>query len=189
MLHDMSHMYALKSVIEDLLGSRAWYDLKETTSVATWRKYVFKLFDAIELSVKTTILIRDDDWMQEVQENIKHGRELGKIAKNTDDLIAALTATLLRQVFLQLGSCPSRKTVQSAPLKAQHWDFSGFRSVQIVQTPQQREMLLLSKQRRKIGAERQRDLEAEFRKSETTISYAEWCEEHEPSHVGRVSKA
>lgn len=177
MRHDMSHMYALKSVIEDLLGSRAWYDLKETTSLTKWRKYVFKLFDAIELSVKTTILIRDDDWMQEVQGNIEHGRELAKIAKDTDDLIAALTATLLRQVFLQLGSCPSRKSVQSVPLKAERWDFSGFRSVQIVQTPKQREVLFLSKQRRRIGAERQWDLEAEFRRSGTTLSYEAWCKE------------
>ena len=81
MLHDMSHMSPLKSVIEDFLGSRARYDLKETTSLATWRKCVFKLFGAIALSVETTILIRDDDWMQDVQENINHGRELGKIAK------------------------------------------------------------------------------------------------------------
>ena len=126
MRHDMSHMYALKSSIEDLLGNRAWIELKETTSAATWRRYVLKLLDAIELSVETTILIKEEEWLQEVRSNLEHGRELARIAKTPEDAIAALSATLLRQVFLQLGSSPSRKTATSVPLKPQNWDFSGF---------------------------------------------------------------
>ncbi len=175
MRHDMSHMYALKSSIEDLLGNRAWLELKETTSTTSWRRYVFKLLDAIELSVETTVLIMDEEWMQEVRSNLNHGRELTQIAKSPEDAIAALSATLLRQVFLQLGSAPTRKTAESVPLKPQNWDFSGFRSVQYVQSPRQKEDLLLSKQRRAIGFEAQLDLQAEHRQSRSKLPYSAWC--------------
>jgi hypothetical protein len=173
--HDMSHMYALKSSIEDLLGNRAWLELKETTSTTSWRRYVLKLFDAIELSVETTVLIKDEEWMQEVRSNLNHGRELTRIAKNPEDAIAALSATLLRQVFLQLGSAPSRKTAASVPLRPQNWDLSGFRSVQYVQSPRQKEDLFLSKQRRAIGFEVQLDLQAQYRQSRSKLPYPAWC--------------
>ena len=173
--HDMSHMYALKSSIEDLLGNRAWLELKETTSATTWRRYVLKLLDAIELSVETTVLIKDDEWMQDVRSNLKHGRELMRVAKSPEDVIAALSGTLLRQVFLQLGSAPSRKTAASVPLKSQNWNFSGFRSVQYVQSPQQKEDLFLSKQRRAIGFEAQLDLQSEYRRSRSKLPYSAWC--------------
>lgn len=184
--HDMSHMYALKSSIEDLLGNRAWLDLKETTSTTTWRRYVMKVLDAIELSVGTTVLIKDEEWMEAVCSNLDHGRELARLAQTPEDAIAALSATLLRQVFLQLGSSPSRKTATSVPLKPQNWNFSGFRSVQYVQSPQQKEDLFLSKQRRAIGFEAQLDLQAEYQQSRSKIPYSEWCvaRESHPSIKG-----
>lgn len=173
--HDISHMYALKSTIEDLLGNRAWLELKEATSTTIWRRYVLKLLDAIELSVETTVQIKDEEWLQEVRSNLEHGRELTRIAEIPEDAIAALSATLLRQVFLQLGSMPSRKTATSVPLKSQNWDFSGFRSVQYVQSPQQKEDLFLSQQRRAIGFKMQLDLQADYRKSRSALPYSAWC--------------
>ena len=171
----MSHMYALKSSIEDLLGNRAWLELKETTSAATWKRYVRKLLDAIELSVETTVMIKDDEWLQEVHANLERGRELARIAKTPEDAIAALAATLLRQVFLQLGSAPSRKTATGVPLIPQNWNFSGFRSVQYIQSPTQKENLFLSKQRRAMGFDAQLDLQAEYRRSASKMSYTAWC--------------
>ena len=176
MRHDMSHMYALKSSIEELLGRQAWYDLKETTSAATWRKYVLKLLDAIELSVETTVLIKDDDWTADVRSNIAHGRDLARIATTPEDTIAALSGTLLRQVFLQLGAAPFNRSSDTTPLKPARWDFSGFRSVQYVQSEKQREDLYLSKQRKAIGFEAQLDLQAEYRRSKTKQPYSDWCE-------------
>lgn len=178
MRHDMSHMYALKSSIEDILGNRAWLELKECTSTTTWRRYVLKLLDAIELSIETTVLIKDEEWGQEIRSNLDHGRELTRIAESPEDAIAALSATLLRQVFLQLGVAPSRKSVTTIPLKAQNWDFSGFRSVQYVQSPKQKEDLFLSKQRRAIGFEAQFVLQTEYRQCASKLPYSAWCAAH-----------
>lgn len=175
MKHDLSHMYALKSAIEDLFGEAAWRDLKECTSLRTWRRYVLKVIDAIELSVKTNIQICDEDWMSQVSSNLEHGRDLARIAKDTDDLVAAFTATLLEQVFLQLGHAPCRKTSRTVTLKAENWRLDGFRTVQIVQTPSQREALFMSKQRREIGFDAQFNLEAEYRRSRSKLPYSVWC--------------
>ena len=175
MRNEMSHMYALKSSIEELLGRQAWYDLKETTSAATWRRYVVKILDAIELSVVTTVQIKDDDWIADVRSNIEHGRDLARIAKTPEDAIAALSGTLLRQVFLQLGAAPVSRSSDTTPLTPARWDFSGFRSVQYVQSQRQREDLFLSKQRKAIGFEAQLDLQAEYRQSKTKQPSSEGC--------------
>jgi hypothetical protein len=172
-------MYALKSAVEDLLGKKAWLDLKETTSAITWRRYVLKLIDAIELSIDTTVLIKDADWMLDVRSNLNHGRELARIATSPEDAIAALSATLLKQVFLQLGFSPSRKLIDAVPLKATHWDFSAFRSVQYVQSPQQKDNLFHAKQRKEIGFDAQIDLRAAHRQSGSKLSYSEWCAKRE----------
>jgi len=173
----MSHMYALKSAIEDVLGRKAWLELKETTSTKTWRRYALKLIDAVELSINTTVLIRDEEWALEVKSNLEHGRELVRIAASPEDSIAALSATLLKQVFLQLGHAPSRKMVESVPLKAANWCFTGFRSVQYVQTQDQREALFHANQRRAIGFEAQLNLQAEYRQSNSPLAYSVWCTE------------
>lgn len=179
MKHDLSHMYALKSAIENLLGEAAWRDLKECTSLAMWRRYVLKVIDAIELSVKTNIQICDQDWMNQVTNNLAHGRGLARIARDTDELVAALTATLLEQVFLQLGHAPRRKTSRTVTLKAENWRLDGFRTVQIVQTPAQREALFMSKQRREIGFDAQFDLEVEYKRSRSKLPYSVWCAQRE----------
>jgi hypothetical protein len=176
-LHDMSHMYALKSAIEDLLGNCAWLELKESTSTTTWRRYGLKLVNAIELSIETTIKIKDEDWSAEVHSNLEHGRELMRLAKSPEDVIAALSATLLRQVFLQMGYSPSRKISNSVSLKADNWKFDGFRTVQIVQTVEQRENLFRFKQRKTIGFDAQFDLEAKYRASKSMLPYSQWCAE------------
>lgn len=182
MKHDMSHLYALKSAIEDLLGEAAWRDLKECTSLTTWRRYVLKIIDAIELSVKTNIQICDEDWMNQVASNLARGRDLAQIANDTDDLLAALTATLLKQVFLQLGHAPQRKTSRNVTLKAENWRLNDFRTVQIVQTPAQREVLFMSKQRREIGVNAQFDLKAEYRRSKSQLPYSVWCAHRASEH-------
>ena len=71
--HDISQYHALKTTIEQLLGNKAWLDLKECTSVKTWRSYVLKLFAAVRISIEQSIEIRDEGWVAEVHENLDRG--------------------------------------------------------------------------------------------------------------------
>jgi len=71
--HDLSHMYVLKTAIEQILGRDAWYELKETTSVAPWRKCLLKLVAAIRVSIDESVQVADADWLLAVHENLDRG--------------------------------------------------------------------------------------------------------------------
>lgn len=181
--HDISHRYALKSAIEQLLGRDAWYALKETTSLTPWRKYVLKLLKAIRISIHESIEVRDPAWLRAVDENLNRGEEVAKASKDIDALLASFTATLLRQVFLQVGSLPSRKGQSSVSLGKENWRLNGQRSAQYVQSPSQKESAFWSEQQARIGFERQIELHNEHRWSKSELPYSEWCREREAQLV------
>ena len=115
--HDISQYYTLKSAIEQLLGHQAWLDLKECTSFTTWRTYILKLIEAIRVSIHESVEIKDEAWMIEVNKNLDHGKKMAKSSKNIEELLSAFTATLLRQVFLQIGIIPNRASTHKVTLR------------------------------------------------------------------------
>ncbi len=176
---DISQYYALKTAIEQLLGNQAWLDLKECTSVPTWRGYVLKLFTAVRISIEQSIEIRDEAWVAEVHENLDRGAMAAKSAKDIGDLLSALSATLLRQVFLQIGRLPNRSTARKVTLAREYWKLNGHRSVQYIQTPTQIEAVFWSDQQRSIGVKKQRKLHIEHRASKSKLPFSKWCRARE----------
>lgn len=177
--YDISQHYALKSVIEQIFGNQAWLDLKECTSIPTWRKYVQKLFTAVRISIEESIDIRDEACMVAVHENLDHGINAAKSAKDIDDLLSVLSATLLRQVFLQIRQLPNRRTARKVTLARENWKLNNHRTVQYVQAPRQVEALFWSEQQRKIGPEKQMELFYEHRTSKSNLPFSQWCSEQE----------
>jgi hypothetical protein len=173
--HDISQNHALKAAVEQLFGNQAWLDLKETTSLLTWRRYVTKIIDAIEISIRESIEIRDDAWAVEVDENLARGRQSAKAAENIEDLLSILSATLLRQVFLQIGLCPNRSAFIKVTLARDNWRLNNHRSVQYVQSPVQIEALFWSEQQRRIGVSKQMKLHNEYRVSKSKLPFSKWC--------------
>lgn len=173
--HDISSRAMLKSAIEQLLGRGAWQDLKETTSLTPWRKHVLKLLRAIRISVHESVEVSDVAWFDAIKENIASGEQAAKESKDIDELLACFTATLLRQVFLQLGMLPNRTTAASVPLSKENWRLNDYRSVQYVQSKQQREAVFWSEQQKQIGFEKQMELHNEYRWSKSALSYSQWC--------------
>ncbi|MGB9150557.1 MAG: hypothetical protein WCB36_09960 [Burkholderiales bacterium] len=177
--YDISQNYALKSTIEQLFGKQAWLDLKETTSLTIWRAYVVKIFNAIEISIHESVAIRDDAWINEISENLERGRNLAKLAKDIETLVSILAAVLLRQVFLQIGQCPSRISGKKVTLSRENWRLNESRSVQYVQSPIQIEAVFWGEQQRRIGIERQMYLRTQYRKSKSRLPFSKWCLEFE----------
>ena len=167
----------LKATVAELLGNEAWLDLKETTSLATWRGYVVKLIDAIKISIQTSIEIRDDAWANEVSENLERGRASAKSAANIEVLLSEFSTTLLRQVFIQIGMCPSRSAARAVSLGRENWRLNGHRSVQYVQSPAQIESAFWSEQQQRIGFEKQMELRTEHRESRSKLPFSRWCKE------------
>jgi hypothetical protein len=176
--HDTSHRIMLKSAIEELLGRDAWYALKETTSLTPWRKNVLKLLKAIRISIETSVEIRDKAWMDAVNENLARGEEGIKASDDIDEMLSCFEATLLRQVFLQIGALPNRQGRPSVSLSKENWRLNGQRSVQYVQSQTQLESAFWSEQQRRIGVERQMELHYEHRRSKSPLPYSEWCRRH-----------
>lgn len=173
--HDLSHRIAIKSAIEQVLGRDSWYELKETTSLTPWRKNILKVLKAIRISIDTSIEIKDQAWTEAVNENLTGGAQKVRSSKDIDELLSSFEATLLRQVFLQIGMVPNREGQSSVSLRKENWRLDGLRTVQYVQSPAQVEANFWSEQQRRIGFEKQTELHNEHRGSKSKLSYSAWC--------------
>ncbi len=136
--HDISSLYFLKSTIEDLFGRKAWYEIKECTSITIWKKYCVKILCAISVAADSNVIVVDNAWHKELNGEINRGKEYISIAKEIDEVIAVLAATLTRVSFLQFGFIPQRKTMEKVTLHKQYWQLDKIRSVQYVQNDRQK---------------------------------------------------
>lgn len=169
----------LKSAIEDTFGRDAWYALKESNHIPTWRKYAEKVLKAVKLSIHDTVEICDDDWLKEIDREIDKGLESIRRCREIDEIVADMAATLLRISFLQVGLVPRRKG-KPGPfrLRKGQWNLSAFRSAVYLQTKEQKERAFWSAQQRRIGFDKQTALYSEWRSSGRGLSYVEWCKEN-----------
>lgn len=166
----------LKSVMEDVFGTNAWYALKESNHIPTWRKYAQKLLESIEFSIKDTVEIYDEEWMQQIEDCIHRGSSLLKSSDEIDEIIAVLAGVLANVSFLQIGHMPRRKGDKKSPsFRKGNWKFDSFRSVVYLQTKEQQETLFLHNQYTRIGFEKQQDLRSEHYRSKSKLPYSEWC--------------
>lgn len=166
----------LKSAIEELFGSDAWYALKESNHIPTWRKYGIKTLQAIGFSIEATVDIFDDEWRSDIDRQLAEGIERIKRDGDIDEIIASLAGTLIRVSFMQIGLMPNRSgTSKSATLRKDAWRLNPFRSVIYTQTKEQKNKLFWSKQQKEIGFDTQFKLYAEYRRSKAETPYSEWC--------------
>lgn len=175
----------LKSTLEDLFGREAWYELKESNHLGTWRKYAERTLKAVDLSVQDSVEIYDEDWMKEVSLCLRQGMERLKSAGAIDDVVGVLAGTMIELSFIQLGHMPRRKGRSDPfPLRKGEWRLNVFRSVAYFQTKAQREDRYLAEQHQRIGFDEQFDLMAEYRRSKSKLAYSEWCilRENEMTH-------
>jgi hypothetical protein len=179
LFHDTSPCYELKAIIEDLLGSQAWLELKECTSLPIWRKYVLRIIKVIDLSIDASITIKDEAWIAAVEDNLDRGSRGAQSAATFEELLCSLNATLLRQVFLQIGMLPSRSSREKVPLRRENWCLNTYRSVLYVQSSEQREAAFWSEQQKRIGLERQMKLRKDYKASGSEQTFSDWCSDRE----------
>lgn len=175
---DISQHCAIKMAFEQIFGNKAWLDLKECTSIATWRKYTIKLLCATRLAIEETTQVRDDDWFTEICEHIEYGLQIARSAKLIEELISGLSATLIRVVFLQIGMVPNRRRDRKVTLARDNWRLDAFRTVQYVQSNTQLERLFWNKQQKALGFEKQMRIRDQYRASKSKVPYSRWCTEH-----------
>jgi hypothetical protein len=134
----LEHLYPVKAIIEKLFGRAAFMKIKMGGSMHDWVSTSIKLLDAIDLSVKSTVKIADEDWFKEIAETIIRSKERIRKADTIDLLFSYLVEALTELVFIQLGNFPQHRSYEATPLKSERWTFTGYRSVQYVQSEKQK---------------------------------------------------
>ena len=83
--------------------------------------------------------VADVEWKEEVKSLLTHGVERIATATSIDELHAAVAATLGELAFLQLGFIPrGHHRVDTVPLAIRNWRMNPVRTVQYVQSAEQR---------------------------------------------------
>ena len=136
---DLSQYYAAKALFEQVLGRAAFMRVKDYGPLSAWRENYTKLLRAVGVVVEVTVEVADVEWKQEVSELLKHGIKRLTTAKSIDELHAAAAATLGELAFLQLGFVPrGHYRVANVPLIGRNWKMNPVRTVQYVQSAEQR---------------------------------------------------
>jgi len=138
--HDMSQFSPMKAVLGQLFGNPTYKRLKETASVNDWKDSTSKLLKAIELSIKLSVSVADDDWREAIASEIQKGLKRIQSADRMDELFCSLSATLTRVAFTQIGEWPRYYSrTQTVPLTKDFWTLNSNRTAQYVQTVAQKE--------------------------------------------------
>ncbi len=170
----------LKNAIENLFGSEAWYALKESDHVPTWRKYAEKTLKAVERAIKDTVKVYDDVWMTQIEEQISRGLESLKLNKEIDEIVGTLAGVMINVSFLQIGDRPIRSgKPRKFQLRKGKWRFNTYRQVVFLQSREQHELYFRDKQIKKIGMDEHYKLFLEYRDSKSELPYSEWCKSRE----------
>lgn len=178
-MNEYSKFLFLKSTIEELFGRKAWYELKESNYVPTWRKHIINTLKAVKISIHDTVKYCDNDWIKEIEQIVERGIELAKQGKSIDELISILAGCMTAISFMQIGLMPHRKGLdKKIALRKGNWNLSKYRTVVYLQTDEQKESLYMNKQQKKIGYEKQMELRREYFMSGSKMTYPEWCENH-----------
>lgn len=137
----MERYYALKSMFERVWGKDTYLDLKHCSDLKVWKRYCERTLHATRLAASDTVLIADDAWRKDLAVIIDHGLQRLKAAKGFDDLFQCFAATYAEISFHQFGFMPSRQLTSRAQLRKGNWRLDAFRSVQYVQSAEQKESL------------------------------------------------
>ena len=145
----LSEHYALKSLLERVLGRDTFMRVKEYAPLSAWKKESARLLKVLGRAIQLTVEVADTDWRTEVEELLERGQSRVNSASSIGELHAGLAATLGELAFLQIGAVPEYAGRTSAPsVNSPHWHLGYLRSVQYVQTPHQAEQAAKLRTRR-----------------------------------------
>lgn len=145
--------YSLKATLERVWGKGTYSDLKHCSDVRIWKRYLQRTLEAIELSISETVQIADPAWFEEVAAILEMGAERLHDTGDFDELFQAFAATLIELSFHQIGLCPQRVMSNRATLRRGGWKLNAYRSVQYVQSGEQKERLERRNEQRKAATQ------------------------------------
>ena len=166
----------IKFEIDNALGPSAWYALKKATDAAVWKKHFEKMLRSYLVAAKATVTVADDCWHQEFQANIMTAIKGVRSAGGFDSALDVFCAALIRQSYLQLGMVLNRRgsARESFPLVSGNWRLNAYRTVQYVQTREQRDRRFKVRLQTEIGVEAQHQALRDYERSKSDLSFENW---------------
>jgi len=165
----------LKFSLERVFGTAAWSELKDYSTLKQWKKWITKSLKALAICANESVAIVDDNWRNEYNELIIAALERVNSSKTIESLMSGFSGDLLLIAFLQFGLIPNRGAQNLVTLKSDNWKFDVYRSIQYVQTIEQKERVIMSQLRKKLSSREANDLYRKFKLSKQP-SFAEWCD-------------
>ena len=146
---DLAQYYSMKAVIEQVLGRNAFRKLKDAGSLKDWIEECSRLLKALSISISASVLVADKEWREEIERILVDGIRSVEESPSVDELFARMSATLVRSSFLQVGQVPRSHLMARAKLMPAEWRLTSFRTVQYVQTAEQKEALRRTLEKRR----------------------------------------
>ena len=176
--HSNECFYGVKDIISKLLGSDAWYSLKESTEAYVWRRYGKRCINAIRASISESYLQADDLWKEEVESLCESSLIHISKANSMECVISHLCCFFIELSFRQAGCMPeSNYNNKNVSTHKHNWNLALYRTPLFIQTEDQKESLFWSVQQKRIGFPAQLKIKEMHRKSKSKLSYSKWCDD------------
>ena len=135
----IERFYPLKAVFEGIWGKGTYSELKHCNNLIVWKKYAERTLKASKQSIQDTIKIADRNWLDNAEGIIELGLSLIKGVKTFDELFGYLSSTYIQLSFHQIGFMPTHSLQSRARLVKGYWKLDNYRTVQYVQTKEQKQ--------------------------------------------------
>ena len=136
---DLAQYYPAKALFELVLGRSALLRVKDCGSLSSWRSNYSRLLRAIGMAAAATVDVVDPEWHTQFSQLLAHGIRRIQGAEAIDELHAAVAATLGELSLLQLGFVPrGHYRLDVVPILPRNWRLNPVRTVQYVQSAEQR---------------------------------------------------
>lgn len=145
--------YAMKATLERIWGKDTYADLKHCSDLKVWKKYLQRTLEAIKLAISDTVKVADPEWREGATGILDMGSKRLHDSTEFDDLFQVFAATLTELSFHQIGLCPVRNLSNRATLRKGDWNLSAYRSVQYVQSEEQKERLQRRNEQRRAATQ------------------------------------
>ena len=136
---DLAQYYPAKALFERVLGRSAFLRVKDYGPLSSWQKNYDRLLRAIGVAAAATVEVADAEWYAQFNEVLAQGIRGIRAARAIDELHASVAATLGELSFVQLGFVPrAHYQMDVVPLVPRNWHLDHVRTVQYVQSVEQR---------------------------------------------------
>lgn len=135
----IERFYSLKSVFEAIWGENTYRHLKHCSNIKEWKEYATKTLKVSLIAIEENVKIKDDDWQKEIEEIINNGLDGIKSCTSFDCLLSCISSTYIRLSFCQIGFLPITRYDRRSTLRRSEWKLDMIRSVQYVQSNDQKQ--------------------------------------------------